>query len=311
MSPANIAPSLDEVRSSSPTACRPLLTSSAMSATVAEENLHSEAEPGLQAACEHQAVAAMPEDAPPSRITSGTPTEKEFACMLKSRPIEIEVGRGSQKETFFIHESLLYTESDKYKAQLQGPGEWKEKLERKISIEEEDPELFRSFIDYLYLDKSPTGKKIDEPEIVQLARLYCMGDRIMAKRFQDAVLYNCFRILNQKNSKPIPVADLCSLLEIVFTELPEKDTRQDPLQHCVTRLGASRPVDLQKDPRFKDELSRDLPEIARGICLCLIPSGDDLDGPPFSIHPRTKKAVKAQKALYWRGFNKRSPRHWR
>lgn len=225
--------------------------------------------------------------------------------MLASRPIEIEVG-GQHKQTFFVHESLLCMESEMYKAELQGSGDWKEKRESKIPTEDEDPELFKSFVNYLYQDRWTSTGKDNESGIVHLARLYCLGDRLIAKRFQETVLFECRKIL--EGNSAISVEEVCSLLEIAFTELPERKNCEDPLQECVAQLGASRLFDLQNHPRFKEELSRDIPEVSRRICLCMTPPDYFNNGSRYNGIHRAKKSAKIQNTAFGQTCGRPGPR---
>ncbi|KAK7529866.1 uncharacterized protein J3D65DRAFT_641488 [Phyllosticta citribraziliensis] len=189
----------------------------------------------------------------------------EFFSALGSRPIRMEIGL-APKEVFFIHEALLCAESPKYRAMLGGAGNWREKREDRIAITEEDPLLFRSFANYLYRDKWTKSYNDPDSDIVHLTRLYCLADRLMACTFKQAVLHEFARKLEDGGAQ-LTVDDVCDVLEIAFTELPERRNEDDPLQHYAAQLGAFRLHDLQKHPRFNNELSRDVPEIARRICL--------------------------------------------
>ncbi|KAK8254555.1 hypothetical protein HDK77DRAFT_432577 [Phyllosticta capitalensis] len=161
-------------------------------------------------------------------------------------------------------------ESEKYRALFQGTGDWEEKRENKITIMDEDPKLFRSFAKYLYYDNW-TYQNDNEESIVHLARLYCLGDRLVAKRFQESVLWRFdLELRFPFEDENVSDDDLCDILEVAFSELPERPD-VDPLQRRVARLGASRLFDLQKYPRFRDELSKDVPGITRRMCLCMAP----------------------------------------
>ncbi|KAK8218024.1 hypothetical protein IWZ01DRAFT_547425 [Phyllosticta capitalensis] len=201
------------------------------------------------------------------KMSNTTVVLPDLSSMLTSQPIEVEVGN-APKETFFIHKSLLCLESEKYRALLQGTGDWKEKSENKITIMEEDPELFRSFAKYLYRDDWSYRNNNGESYLVHLARLYCLGDRLVAKRFQESILWRF--ALKLRLDEKLSEDDLCGILEVAFTELPQRHD-MDPFQRRVARLGASRLFDLQKHPRFRNELSKDVPEITRGMCLCMAP----------------------------------------
>ncbi|KAK8156550.1 hypothetical protein BKA80DRAFT_345677 [Phyllosticta citrichinensis] len=119
--------------------------------------------------------------------------KNKFSNTLSTRIIEVMVGIDENKKTFLIHEDLLCRESDKFNLQLRGP--FKEAKTGKIPDCEEDPAHFAFFGEYLYRDGwvEKDGQIEHSSEWVLLARLYAMGERIGAKRFQDACLWKFLR----------------------------------------------------------------------------------------------------------------------
>lgn len=183
---------------------------------------------------------------------------------MKSRPIEIEVGT-EKTQIFYVHEDLLCAESDVHKAELQNV---KEKGDGKIFIMDEDPELYRSFVSYLYRDEFGTTEIDDGSDLVLLARLYCMGHRSLAGRFQQAVFCEFRRKIEE--GAEISVNNLCNLLDVVFTELLEQGYG-GKLETSVIRMATFRLDDLQKNDKFVHDLTWRLPEMTRLLSLSLRP----------------------------------------
>jgi hypothetical protein len=64
-------------------------------------------------------------------------------------------------------------------------GNLKEAEDRTIKIEDEDPELFGFFVEYVYRDQSILSHDVQHhSEYITSARLYAMGERLIAPAFQ-------------------------------------------------------------------------------------------------------------------------------
>ena len=142
--------------------------------------------------------------------------------------------------TFVIHDTLLADESDRLAVSVQG--RFSEGTERKIHLEEEDPELFGYFVKYLYNEHWGEGGVSTDTEYVILARLYTLGDRLQARRFQKTVFQKLLRTWPASPQvdemlQGIPLHHICELLEIVLTELPDEG-RKDPLREQVLWAAA-------------------------------------------------------------------------
>ncbi|KAK8243559.1 hypothetical protein IWZ00DRAFT_486584 [Phyllosticta capitalensis] len=187
-----------------------------------------------------------------------------FSDVLTSRIIEVTVGFDEKKKTFLIHEDLLCRESDKMNFQLRGP--FKEAQTGKIPDCDEDPALFAFFTEYLYRDGWVRKDKtlVHSSEWVLLARLYAMGERLGAKSFQDACLWKFLRDFTRDSS--IPDSEIVQLLEII-TELPERNTKDDPLRSAILWYAASKLSRLQKYSAFKNHLLSNYPDLGGQIVM--------------------------------------------
>ncbi|KAK8243572.1 hypothetical protein IWZ00DRAFT_542252 [Phyllosticta capitalensis] len=222
--------------------------------------------------------------------------KQDFPSMLNSELIKIEAGVGDTK-TYFIHISVLCAESEMYRAQLRGSGTWKEKTEGKISTEE-IPEIFDSFVNYIYRKSLPKAETEGDAYLVHLARLYCLGDRLMARNFQEAV----FRRFTEKLDilDPISLDALCELLEVAFAELPEKRKNDDQLQSAIGPLAAFRFPELWKHPPFRDELSREHPGMMRPICFSLAKMvGVEYAMWEFEGEERKRREEEKKNGIHW------------
>ena len=130
-----------------------------------------------------------------------------------------------------------------------------ESKEKRIKLEEEDPALFGFFARYLYTD-SPLLDKDEikhDTEYVVLARLYALGDRLQAQRFQAAVLkrfVQSFPDSPEFETSFLPVLQVCELLDIVLSELPDKK-EEDRLKMFVPWHAEHRKSMLKEHPYFR------------------------------------------------------------
>ena len=167
-------------------------------------------------------------------------------------------------KTFQLHSDLLAHESDCLAKDVKGG--FLEEQSKTIILHEEDPELFGYFVEYLYRSESFVsiiGKnRQNNSDYVILARLYALGDRLQAQRFQHAVLCK-FTSFFTSNTNLLDQG-ICDLLEIVCEQLPEK-SNEDPLRAQVFWYAACRLKNLQKYNYFRELLERQ-PDLGRFLC---------------------------------------------
>jgi hypothetical protein len=185
----------------------------------------------------------------------------ELSCrsFLTSYIVTIKVAKSS---TFYIHSELLLAESERYAKSLKG--DFKEAQDCTIGIEDEDPELFGFFLEYIYRDRSILSREIQHhSEYITLARLYAMGERLMAPAFQTYCLWRFTQSLETRSL--ISEEGLCELLQLACTEITER-IREDPLRSQIFWYGGSKIATLQKFGTFR-QLLHDLPDLGRHLCL--------------------------------------------
>lgn len=156
----------------------------------------------------------------------------------------------------------MTTESEELLKNL--TGSFKEASENTIEIESEDPELFGYFVEYLYRNRSILSRNVEHySEYVTLARLYAMGERLMAPQFQAYALWRFTQSLNSS----IHVSDeyTCELLRIACTEITER-VKEDPMRAQIFWYGAFKISGLQKFGLFR-QLLCEIPDLGRHLCL--------------------------------------------
>ncbi|CAN9091834.1 unnamed protein product [Alternaria alternata] len=147
----------------------------------------------------------------------------KFSQFLASSVITVTVAKS---RAFYLHFDLLISESDSFSNSL--TGRFKEAEEKAIELVDEDPELFGFFVEYLYRDRSILSREIQHySEYVTLARLYAMGERLMAPKFKA---YSFWRFAESLRSDTfISDESVCELLRIACTEIAER-VREDPMR---------------------------------------------------------------------------------
>src|SRR5204862_7738693 len=69
---------------------------------------------------------------------------------------------------------------------------WREAMERAVKLEDDDPDIFRLYLHWLYRGTLPCRR--EEPghpgniEYIQLAKAYVLGDKLQDGRFQDTTV---------------------------------------------------------------------------------------------------------------------------
>ena len=85
------------------------------------------------------------------------------------------VGEENSK-TFLLHSELLAHESDRLAKDVKGG--FNEESNRRISLQEEDLELFGYFVEYLYRSEWLKEQIQRDSDYIILARLYTLGERL-------------------------------------------------------------------------------------------------------------------------------------
>ncbi|KAH8721550.1 hypothetical protein GQ44DRAFT_829121 [Phaeosphaeriaceae sp. PMI808] len=195
----------------------------------------------------------------PVESLSEKPKNLKFSQILTSSVIAVTVAKS---RTFYLHSDLLTSESERLSNSL--TGRFKEAEEKAIELEDEDPELFGFFVEYLYRDRSILSREPEHySEYVTLARLYAMGERLIAPRFQSYSLWRFAQSLGSRAS--ISDESICELLRIAYTEITER-VREDPMRAQIFWYGGSKMTALQKFGMFRQQLC-DMPDLGKQLCM--------------------------------------------
>ncbi|KAK7529900.1 uncharacterized protein J3D65DRAFT_672289 [Phyllosticta citribraziliensis] len=209
-----------------------------------------------------------------------------FSDTLRLRTIKI-VTQGSE---FYVHEELLCQESEKFKKQLRG--DFKEAQTGEIPDCEEDPALMGMFFEYLYRGGWLLNEKISHTsQFVLLASLYCLADRLSAKSFKDAVFWKFTNAFYE--SEPLSDQEICELLLVIHTELPEQEGHAEDLRNIIFWCTASRLSTLRHYSDFKNHILRQHPELGSQILRWASPA-DSRSMPSINTNrpgPRFKEEV--------------------
>ncbi|KAF2705154.1 hypothetical protein K504DRAFT_484532 [Pleomassaria siparia CBS 279.74] len=183
----------------------------------------------------------------------------KFSQFLTSPVVAVTV---AGTRTFYLHADLLTAESERFSKDLNG--RFKEAEKKAIDIEDEDPDLFGFFVEYLYHDRSILSREVQHySEYVTLARLYAMGERLMAPKFQSYSLWRFTKSLSSKTF--ISDESICELLRIACTEITER-VREDPIRMHMFWYGGTKITDLQKSGMFH-QLLCEIPDLGKHLCL--------------------------------------------
>lgn len=199
----------------------------------------------------------------------------KFSLLLTSRMITVTVGKLS---TFNLHSDLLTTESERFSKNL--GGDFKEANENAVRLEDEDPNLFGFFAEYLYRDCSILSHDVDHySKFVTLARLYAMGERLMAPKFQSYALWRFSQSLGSDTH--VSEESICELLRIACLEITER-VREDPMRSQIFWYAGSKITKLQKFDMFR-QLLCDIPDSGRQLCLWMSQSRPERPAKPSEL----------------------------
>ncbi|KAK4902119.1 hypothetical protein LTR27_001021 [Elasticomyces elasticus] len=109
---------------------------------------------------------------------------KDNGSRFRGKMVEVTVG-DAVEEVFHIHDELLCSGSLFFKVALRP--EWREGRERAVKLPEEDPDVFRGYMQYLY-----TGYVSCTTETAagyhKLVELWVLGDHLLASTLQNQVI---------------------------------------------------------------------------------------------------------------------------
>ncbi|EUC41734.1 hypothetical protein COCMIDRAFT_40144 [Bipolaris oryzae ATCC 44560] len=193
------------------------------------------------------------------KVTLDKAEKPKFSLFLTSPIVTVTV---ANSRTFYLHFDLLIAESKRFSNSL--TGEYKEAEQKAIELEDEDPELFGFFVEYLYRNQSILSRDVEHySDYVTLARLYALGDRLMARDFKAYTLWRFVQPLDTRTI--ISDESICELLRIACEEIIER-VGEDPLRCHIFWYAGTQIAKLQKSGMFR-QLLCDTPDLGRHMCL--------------------------------------------
>jgi hypothetical protein len=115
-----------------------------------------------------------------------------FRESLSGETVAVVVG--PQKEVFHVHETLL-RQSCPFFDKAMGP-QWKESKERKITMPDDDAEVMKIYVYWLYcgalLMYPPKSQESADREDLSYVKAWILGDKLLDLEFQNAVIDGIF-----------------------------------------------------------------------------------------------------------------------
>lgn len=143
-------------------------------------------------------------------------------------------------------------------------GGFAENSSKKALLDEEDPELFGYFVEYLYRGDWLVKEGFErDSDYVVLARLYALGERLQARRLQLAILRKFILSFGAKTF--LPDQCICDLLDVACTELPDRLV-EDPLRAQIFWYTASQLGRLQGYDYFRHLLETNK-DLGKHLCV--------------------------------------------
>ena len=155
--------------------------------------------------------------------------------------------RTTDNKAFHVHSALLCRESHRFRTSLSG--EYNEARNLTIKLEEESAAQFALFVEFLYRPDWQLSRESGS-DLVLLAKLYAMGERFMAERFQDVVL-DAFNAIARIDVHYIAIDVISALLNIACNEITERPyPHDDAMREHIFWVTSYRLLDLRQAADF-------------------------------------------------------------
>ena len=178
--------------------------------------------------------------------------------MLSSRIVLVEI----EDRRFHLHSASLCCYSERFKKCLTGP--FQEAKELKIELVDEMASRFVHFAMFIYDSHQAPWKPPSTLDVCSIAKLYAMGERLIAEDFQKTVLAS---FIKRREKQQITTVRLCELLSVACNQITARPhPNDDPMRVKIFDLAASRLSDLQKLDNFRQMLD-DYDDLAKELCV--------------------------------------------
>ncbi|KAI8939496.1 hypothetical protein NX059_003267 [Plenodomus lindquistii] len=155
--------------------------------------------------------------------------------------IQVCIGKEGDRETFNIHESIITIRSVFFKNAMSG--NWKEAMDRKVSLPEDDANTFRVYVHLLYTgivavssEKAPAYDDGSE-EFDNIARLYVLAEKLQDVKAKNAAINAMLiakRTMRINNSCCSPTS---SCIQIVYAGIANKSPMRKLLVDIFVRYA--------------------------------------------------------------------------
>jgi hypothetical protein len=161
---------------------------------------------------------------------------------LRGRSIEVLVGPDAVP--FSVHEELVCASSAFFKGALSH--NWAESQQRSVRLEEEEPDAFEIYLQWLYRGTLPVPKwdrithkrRSAQADFLLLAKAYVLGDKLQDGDFADTVI-DALVMANNDEVELIWGDTISYIFENTPDSSPARDFLVDALycEHCRDTLG--------------------------------------------------------------------------
>lgn len=155
-------------------------------------------------------------------------TRKRFETFANSYSLSgqvcrISVGNTSAASDFYIHEALLRSKSVFFDAALKKC--WREGEEGRVLLPEDEATTFGIYQSFLYTQKLPIrqahehinlGESENQPEYLELAKLYVFGEKIQDASFKNAVIVAFTKRMWEIEAKRNRLYPMTKVVDIIY-----------------------------------------------------------------------------------------------
>ncbi|KAL1602644.1 hypothetical protein SLS60_006061 [Paraconiothyrium brasiliense] len=159
--------------------------------------------------------------------------------------VKVNVGKDSDKQTFFIHPHRLTQRSLFFKNAL--AANWKEAEDRVIYLPEDDPSIFFRYLDYLYTGKMSVKStdpdtlndgKAAVAEQLMTCRIYVFADKVQDMRCRNDAIKFMTAVVKEKRTEKNWFAPGPSCIEFIYNEtVPNSPMRRLVVEFYVYNVG--------------------------------------------------------------------------
>ncbi|RAL12597.1 BTB/POZ domain-containing protein [Aspergillus homomorphus CBS 101889] len=173
---------------------------------------------------------------------------KDESSKLQGDVVSIVVG--PKKELYRVHPGLARTSSPFIDKALTGT--WKEQANHTIQLPNEEPEIFGTYVQWLYFGTLPVIGGGAEPEFLQLVKAYVLGNKLLDTGFQNALIDAIIERRRAKNADGRCSAPTMATINHAYLNT----TPSAPIRQLLVDISANRTT----SPKWLKHPETDLPQ---------------------------------------------------